>query len=129
MSQETIKVMEAVFAAISQKNLSAFLSLAHPEIEFHSLIAEAEGGSFQGHDGVREWWGAVIESLDITPRPEQIEAFRDRGIARMRLSGRVEGVEVPQSMWIALRVRDGQLVWWKTWRTETEALEAAGLSE
>jgi ketosteroid isomerase-like protein len=129
MSQEPVEVMEAVFAAISQKDRGAFLALAHREIEFHSMIAEAEGGSFRGHDGVRKWWDAVIESLDITPRPEQMESFRDRGVARVRVMGRIEGVEVPQTMWMAWRVRDRQVIWWSTYRTESEALEAAGLSE
>jgi ketosteroid isomerase-like protein len=129
MSRESVELMEAGYAAISRGDLDAFLALADPEIEFHSLIAEAEGRTFRGHDGVREWWHAVIESLNIRPGPEEIESFRDRGVTRMRLSGTIAGVEVPQRMWMAWRVREGKIVWWTTYRTEAEALEAAGLSE
>jgi hypothetical protein len=71
----------------------------------------------------------VIESLDVRPNPEEIESFRDRGITRLALAGTIDGVEVPQRMWMAWRLRDGLLVWWTTYRTETEALEAVGLSE
>ena len=129
MSAENVAVMEQAYAAITRKDLAEFLRLSHPEIKFRSLIAEAEGHTFHGHDGVRQWWDAVIQSLAVQPRPERIEGFRDRGITRLRLAGRVAGVEVPQTMWMSWRVRDGLIVWWETFRTEGEALEAAGLSE
>jgi len=129
MSQENVKVVEMVYAAINRDDLDAFLALAHPEIEFRSLIAEAEGRTYHGHDGVREWWDEVIHPLEIRPGPEAIEGFRDRGITRMGLSGSIGGVRVPQQMWMAWRVRDGLLVWWETFRTEAEALQAVGLSE
>jgi hypothetical protein len=32
-------------------------------------------------------------------------------------------------MWMGWRVRAGLIVWWATYRTESEALEAAGLSD
>jgi ketosteroid isomerase-like protein len=129
MSQENVEMMKAAYAAITEGNRDAFLALAHPEIEFRSLIAEADGHTFQGHEGVREWWESVIEALDVRPNPEAIEGFRDRGITRLALAGRIGGIEVPQTMWMAWRVRDGLLVWWTTYRTENEALEAVGLRE
>jgi ketosteroid isomerase-like protein len=129
MSQENVELMEAAYKAITDDDLDAFLALAHPEIEFRSLIAEAEGRTFQGHDGVREWWDSVIQAFAIRPGAEEIEGFRDRGIGRLRLAGSIGGVEVPQTMWMSWRVRDGLLVWWATFRTETEALEAVGLRE
>jgi ketosteroid isomerase-like protein len=129
MSRENVEVMEEAYAAITRGDLDAFLALAHPEIEFRSLIAEAEGRTFRGHDGVREWWDSVIQSFGTRPGPEQIEGFRDRGISRLGLVGTVAGVQVPQTMWMAWRVRDGLLAWWETFRTEDEALQAVGLRE
>ena len=129
MSRENVELMEAMYAAINRGDLDTFLALAHPEIEFHSLIAEAEGRAYHGHDGVREWWNSVIRSLGIRPGAEETEGFRDRGITRLRLAGNIAGVEVPQTMWMAWRVRGGLVSWWATFRTEAEALEAVGLSE
>ncbi len=130
MSQDkNVELMEAVYAAIERGDFDAFLALAHPEIEFRSLIAEAEGRTFRGHEGVREWWDSVVVALGIRPGAEQVEGFRDRGVTCMRITGTIGGVEVPQTMWISWRVRDGLLVWWETFRTEAEALEAAGLQE
>ena len=129
MSGANVELLQAAYDAISRKDLDAFLALTHPEIEFRSLIAEAEGRTFQGHDGVRAWWDSVIRSLDVQPRPEGIEGFRDRGITCLQLTGSVGGVEVSQTMWMSWRVRDGQIIWWATFRTEEEALKAAGLSQ
>ena len=129
MARDNVAVMEAAYDAITRDDLDAFLALAHPDIEFHSLIAEAEGLTQHGHDGVREWWAEVIRSLGVRPRPESIESFRDRGITRLRLAGHIEGVEVAQDMWMAWRVRDGLIVWWTTYRTEAEALDAVGLKD
>ena len=128
MSRESVRVLEELYAAIDDRDLEAFLALTDPEIEFHSLIAEAGGGIFRGHDGVRAWWDEVICSLAVQPNPEEIEAFRDRGITRMRLAGTVAGVEVPQAMWMAWRLRDGRVIWWQTFRDEDDALRAVGLS-
>ena len=129
MPKSNVEILEAAYAAIERDDLDAFLDLTHPEIEFHSLIAEADGRTFRGHEGVREWWDAVIRSLGVRPGAEHIEGFRDRGITRMHLAGRIGDVEVPQAMWMAWRLRNGRLIWWATVRTEAEALEAVGLSD
>jgi ketosteroid isomerase-like protein len=130
MSQENVEIVRALNDAIRRGDLDGFLALVHPEIEFQSLVAEAEGLTLRGHEGVREWWDSVIRSLAIRPAAEEkIEAFGDRGIMRYTIAATVEGVEVPQEQWMAWRVRDGRLIWWATFRTEAEALEAAGLSE
>ena len=129
MSQENVEIVRALNDAIRRGDLDGFLALVHPEIEFQSLVAEAEGLTLRGHEGIREWWDSVIRSLAIRPTPEKLESFRDRGIMRFTITATVEDVEVPQKQWMAWRVRDGLLIWWATFRTEAEALEAVGLSE
>jgi ketosteroid isomerase-like protein len=129
MTQENVEIVRALNDAIRRGDLDGFLAFVHPEIEFRSLVAEAEGLTLRGHKGVREWWDSVIKSLAIRPTAEKIESFRDRGIMRYMITATVEGVEVPQKQWMAWRVRDGLLIWWATFRTEAEALEAVGLSE
>ena len=128
MPQENIKLAEAAYAALDRRDLDAFLALVHPEIEFRSLIAEADGRSYHGHNGVREWWDSVFQSLGgLRFEERKIEAFRDRGITRMRIVGTIEDTDVAQTLWQAWRVRDGMVVWWDGFRSEDEALEAVGL--
>ena len=130
MSHNLRELARAVYEAVDRGDLDAFIARVHPDIEMHSLIAEAEDRIYKGHDGVREWWGTVADSLGrVRFEPGQVESFRDRGIAQIRMVGTVEGVEVAQTMWHAFRVRDGLLVWSAAFRTEAEGLEAVGLRE
>ena len=36
---------------------------------------------------------------------------------------------IDQLSWVLSEIRNGRVIWWGTFRTEAEALEAAGLSE
>jgi hypothetical protein len=42
---------------------------------------------------------------------------------------RVGGVPIDEKLWMASRVRDGRVTWWRNFVSEGEALEAAGLRE
>jgi len=46
---------------------------------------------------------------------------------RFRMTGTLGTVPVEQTMWIAVRLRDEKAIRWAFFRTEREALEAAGL--
>jgi ketosteroid isomerase-like protein len=111
---------------VDGRDLEGFLSIVHEDIEFVSLVAEAEGGTFHGHDGVRVWWEQVGESLG-TLRYEPKE-MRDLGggavLTQLVVSGTVGGVEIPQTMWHAVQVTDGKAAWWGSFRTEEEALSS-----
>src|ERR687897_512590 len=97
-----------------------------------ALVAgnEAEGTTFRGHDGARAWWetvrgaiqGARWELLDL-------QGSGDRGVARIRITGRLGGVPVEQTMWQAVRFRARKARWGGFFRTEDEAVKAAGLGE
>jgi ketosteroid isomerase-like protein len=110
---------------VDGRDLDGFLSIVHQDVEFVSLVAEAEGGTYKGHEGVRLWWEQVGESLG-TLRYEP-KGMRDLGgggvITELVVSGTVSGVAVPQTMWHAVQVRDGKAAWWGSFRTEDEALQ------
>ena len=132
MPQENLDVelLKNAFAAINRSDLEGVLSLADPEVEFHSLIAEAEGQTYRGHDGVREWWEQVKGSLGgLRFEAEAIRSEGDWAVVKVLVTSRMGDVAVPQRMWQATRVRNGKAIWWGIYRTEPEALEAAGLSE
>ena len=49
MSQENVNVVRSAHAALARGDLDGFLSLLDPEIEFTSLIVEAEAAAhFEG---------------------------------------------------------------------------------
>jgi hypothetical protein len=108
--------------------VEAFVALAAEDVEFTSLVAEAEGTTFRGHQGVRAWWAAVREGFEtVTWELLDVEGGDDRAITRIHIAGVLSGVAVEQTMWQAVKLRDGKLGWWATFRTEAEAREAVGL--
>ena len=46
---------QIAYGAINAGDLDAFLELTAEDVEFTSLVAEAEGATFRGHEGVRAW--------------------------------------------------------------------------
>ena len=131
MSEENLNVelLEDAFAAINRSDLETFLSLTDSEVEFHSLIAELEGQTYRGHDGVREWWEQVKGALGgLRFEAEAIRSEGDWAVVQVLATSRLGDVAVPQRMWQATRARNGKAIWWGIYRTEGEALEAAGLS-
>jgi len=121
---------DAAFGALNTEDLDGFLALVAEDVEFTSLVAEAEGTTFRGHDGVRAWWETVRgafqdprwELLDVRGSPE-------RSVTNFRLTGTLGGVPVAQTMWQGATARDGKLRWWGFFRSESDALEAVGLPE
>ena len=130
MSRENVELLRRGFTALNHSDLEVFLATVHLEVEFTSLIAEAEGQTFRGHDGVRRWWQEVVLPLGgLHGEPEEIRDLGDSALARVVATYRPRGVEVPQTIWIIVRYRDGMAIWWQFFRTQADALEAAGLSE
>jgi ketosteroid isomerase-like protein len=131
MSQENVETFRRGFAAVNHRDLDGFLANVAPDVEFMSLIAEAEGETFHGHEGVRRWWNEVVLPLGgLHGGPdEDVRDLGDTVVARVVAIYHPSGVEVRQTIWCATRYRDGMATWWGFFRTEAEALEAAGLSE
>ena len=94
------------------------------------MVAEAEGTTFRGHDGVRVWSETVRGAFeDVRLELLDFQGSGDRGVSRVRMAGTLGGVPVEQTMWQAVKLREGKVTWWSFFRTEAEALEAVGLSE
>ena len=125
MSSEAFDLTKRSWVFVDERDLDGFLGIVHEDVEFVSLVAEAEGGTFHGHDGVRAWWESVGESLGtLHYEPKEMRDLGEGGvITELVVSGKVGGVEVPQTMWHAVQVRDGKAAWWGSFRTEEEALE------
>jgi ketosteroid isomerase-like protein len=130
MSEENVTMLREAYAAVNRLDLDGLLATVHPDVEFTSLIAEAEGETFRGHDGIKRWWTEVVLPLGgLHGEPDEIRAVGDTVIARIVATYRPSGVDVGQTIWQVTRYRDGKAMWWQFFRTEEEALEAAGLTD
>jgi ketosteroid isomerase-like protein len=127
---QVILEVRAMAEALNSGELEAFVARTAEDVEFTSLVAEAEGRTFRGHAGVRAWWETVLGAFQ-DPHWEVLEALGsgDRAVLKSRLTATLADTEVEQTMWMAARLREGKLGWWAFFRTEDEALEAVGLGE
>jgi hypothetical protein len=121
------QIVERAYEALNARDLEGFLALSDEGIQITSLIAEAEGGSFHGHEGVREWWDTVVVGSlgGIRFALEEIRELDDEMIlVKLVVAGEAGGVTVEQTMWQGIQVLDGEhAIWWQPFRTEEEALE------
>jgi hypothetical protein len=131
MSSENIELYRRGIDAFNRRDLDAFLALADPDVVGISRVLEIEGGPYLGHDGVRDWWGTL---LDVFP-DFQIEVLwvRESGDATVsglvnRAHGEGGSSALEEPVWQVSEWRDGLVVRWQIYETEREALEAAGAS-
>jgi ketosteroid isomerase-like protein len=132
MSRENEELARRAYDAFNRGDWDAFVDLLDPGVEFTSLLLEAEGGTYRGHEGAREyfeslrgvfgdWRSEIVEMRDFG----ETLVIQSRGVG----TGGASGVELEQEFWQAARVSNGKIVWWKFCRTEAEAIEAAGPRE
>jgi ketosteroid isomerase-like protein len=133
MSQENVELLGRAHAAFTGRDLDALLALCDPDVEVVSMLMDLEGGHpFRGHDGVRRWYGSLLDIYpDYGSEIEEVRELGDVTIARMRQRGRGRESDAPieQTNWQVVHARSGKIIRWCFVRTEAEALEAAGLSE
>jgi ketosteroid isomerase-like protein len=133
MSEENVELVRRAIDAFNRRDLDALLALADPDIEYFPRILELEGGGpFRGHDGVRSWWESWLGTFpDISTEIEEVQDLGNVTVARTRLRGHgiASGAILEQTAWQVAEWRQRKCVRYRTFASEAEALEAAGLEE
>ena len=87
----------AAYRAINDDDLDAFLESVAEDVEFTSLVAEAEGTVYRGHAGAREWWHTVRTAFDDGSwEMVDLEEAGPHAVARIHIIGTIRGVPVEQ---------------------------------
>lgn len=127
MDDPDVEVVRKAWAALERKDLDAFLEQIDREIEFLSLIAEAEGRTYRGHEGVRDWWDTVSASLGGLRY--DVQGLKSLGeghvLTEVAITATVADVDVTQTMWQLSEIRGGKAVWWSVFRSEEEGRNGA----
>jgi ketosteroid isomerase-like protein len=133
MSRENEEVVHRIAAALGPRDLSTFLEVTAPDVEWHaSLSVISEGGAYHGHEGVRQYVKDVAEAF------ETFEATLDGvlsvgdlvlGVGQVTFRGKASGVEQTQQFGWVFRFRGGRVVYLRAFRDPEQALEAVGLTE
>jgi ketosteroid isomerase-like protein len=139
MSQENVEVVRTLFDMFARRDHEAAFDYYDPEIEWDASRGREWGdvdtaGVYHGHDGVRAYWRRWLSAWEDVKATE-VE-FVDAGqtvvalIHQQRLRGRGSGIEVDAPPYaLAFEFRNGKVMRWVFYPTQTEALEAVGQSE
>jgi ketosteroid isomerase-like protein len=132
MSQENVELLYRANDAFNRRDLDALLALADPDIEFAPRILDLEKRPYRGHDGIRSWWEDILEvAPDFSVEVDEVRDREDVTVALVRLRGHgiASGASMEQTAWQFAEWRERKCVRWRTFPSEAEALQAAGLSE
>jgi ketosteroid isomerase-like protein len=130
MSQENVARFYRAVEAVRRRDLDAYLAFLDADVDIAPLGAIRP--SYHGHDGVRRWWEDLFAvapdfSLDI----DEVRDLDELLLVALRVHGhgRGSGVPVDQSVWQVVQFRHEKVLWWRSYGSEREALEAVGLAE
>jgi uncharacterized protein len=119
------------YEAFNRGDIEASLDVLHPEIEWHTYIVPGPGGgTYHGHDGVRELWADARRIFgEFKNVPEQVFDAGDRVVAFVRVEGvgRESGVAVTARIAHVYSFRDGMVCCVESFEDRDEALRAAGI--
>ena len=131
MSQENVELARRTIDAFNRRDLDALLALMDEDVEGAPPLASMEG-TYHGHAGIRRWWESLFEGLpDFNIEILEVRDLDDLTVAVLgnRAHGAVSATPVEQRLWVVGRWRSRRIIWWRTFRSEAEALEAVGLRE
>jgi uncharacterized protein len=130
MSGRTDTVREG-YAAFNRGDIEGSLDVLHPEIEWHTYIVPGPGGgTYRGHDGVRELWADARRIFgEFRNVPEEVFEGNDRVVAFIRVEGvgRESGVAVTARIAHVFTFRDELVCCVESFEDRDEALRVAGL--
>jgi ketosteroid isomerase-like protein len=120
------------YQAFNKGELDEALAVFDPEIVWHTyLVPGPGGGTYHGHDGVRELWSDARNIFgDFRNEPERLVASGDRVVALVRVCGwgKESGVEVEAKIAHVHTFRDGKVARVESYEDREEALELLGIS-
>ncbi len=130
MSQENVEIVRRGFDAFEEGNVSGMLELMAADLITHR--PDPDGAIYHGKEGFLQATADWIEGFqEWTATPEGFIDAGDHVLVRVRQTARGEGSGVPveSDFWFVFGLRRGKIARLTFHVRESEALEAAGLSE
>jgi ketosteroid isomerase-like protein len=133
MSQENVKLAYRGHETFNRRDLDAFLEQMDPDTEFMPYEIAVQGGTpYRGHEGMRAWWRETLEVIpDFRVDLAEVVDLGDKVFVKGRIHGHGvgSGAAFERALWGLMEFSNGKQVRYRTFASEPDALEAAGLSE
>ena len=130
MSQENVEIVRRSFDAFKEGNVSGMLELMTDDLITHR--SDPDGATYHGKEGFFQATADWIEGFEEwTATPEGFIDAGDYVLVRVLQTarGKESGVPVESDFWFVFGLREGKIARLSFYVRESEALEAAGLSE
>jgi hypothetical protein len=129
---ENVELHRRAVGVFNARDFEAFMAIADPSIEFHSVFSEI-GGVYRGHDGLRTY-RQDVEDAWAGGRRIAPEAYFDLGehtllFQTTQARGMHSGADVTMPMAHVCRWREGLCVYMKAYVHREDALSDLGVTE
>jgi ketosteroid isomerase-like protein len=130
MSRENVELLRTAFDNFLAGKSEFGAELLDPEIEWDASETPVLdiSGVYRGAEAVRQFWREWLAAWETVQFEYELVDAGDRVVALIdqRMQGRSTGIEVPLGKYAQVYTfRDGLIVHWKLYMSQSEALEAA----
>jgi ketosteroid isomerase-like protein len=134
MSQENLELLRAAFEEFLAGGRDWGTELLDHQIVWDSseFTLIDMGGVYHGREGVQQFWRDWLAAWETVQFEYRLVDAGDRVVAlvNQRMRGRSTGIEVPFGEYAHVYTfRDGLIVHWKLYLSQSEALDAVGHPE
>jgi len=134
MSQENVERLRVAFESFLTGSSDFGVELLDQDVEWDASDANIVDISevYRGVEGVRRFWREWLSAWETVQFEYELIDAGDRVAALIdqRMRGRSTGIEVPLGKYAhVFTFKNGLIVHWKLYRSQSEALEAVGLAE
>jgi ketosteroid isomerase-like protein len=132
VSEENLDLVRIGVDAANREDIATIIALSHPDIEFVALVADVEGRTYHGYEGIRQYF---VDMHDAWTESEyELEDLIDAGsdhvvaLVRWRAAGRTSGILVDEPLAAVYSFRDGRAYRMVVFQSRADALQSVGLS-
>ena len=133
MSTENVDTLLEGLEAFNSRDIERILAFLDPDFEADVPPAlSAEPDTYRGHEGARRYFESFWETMDeIRFRPQRFWDAGEAVVVAMRLTakGRHTAIAVEQRFAQVWTFRDGKATRARTYTSQVEALNAAGIED
>jgi ketosteroid isomerase-like protein len=143
MSQENVELWQASIEAVRSRlgdsdaegALAEMAKLWDPQIEWDSSAAAELPDIdmvYRGREAVRRFWRQWLAAWELVEFEYELVDAGDSVVCLLdqRMRGRSTGIELPMGKYAQVATfRDGLMVHWKVYASQSDALKAVGLAE
>ena len=131
MSRENVELLHRGFDAWTRHDLDEALAGSDPDVEIAPVVGPAST-TYRGHEGMRTWANDLLSAFpDFSAEVLEARDLGDFVLGTVLIRGQGVGSQVlsEQTVWYASQWRDGKLLWYRAFESESEAVKAVELRE